>query len=55
MLSYSAYGAEGVVQNPILLTAEYVLLYSIAFFEIRRNWKSNAVGIQLKTFFTDQK
>jgi hypothetical protein len=55
MLSYSAYGAEGVVQNPILLTAEYVLLYSIALFEIRRNWKSNAVGIQLKTFFTDQK
>lgn len=55
MLSYSAYGAEGVAQNPILLTAEYLLLYTVAFVEIKRNWKSDVVGLQVKSFFQEPK
>lgn len=52
MLSYSAYGHPGGFgENPVLLIAEYSLVYVVLFFEIRRYWTKEAVGLQLKDFF----
>ena len=51
MLSYSAYTPEGVIQNPLLLTAEYVLLLFVVVVELKRNWQPGTIGVQLKAFF----
>jgi hypothetical protein len=52
MLSYAAYAhPSGFGENPILLIAEYSLVYVVLFVEIRKYWKKEAIGIQLKEFF----
>ncbi len=52
MFSYYAYSNEQFEQNPILLVAEYVLVYGVMIYEIIRYWQKDTVGLQLKSFFS---
>lgn len=51
MLSYFAYSNPEFAHDPVLITAEYTLVYGILLVEIRRYWRKDAIGIQLKRFF----
>ena len=51
MLSYFAYGNADFNESPILLIAEYVLVFGVLAFEIYKYWDKEAIGLQLKTFF----
>ncbi len=51
MLSYYAYSDPDFKQNVVLQAAEYLILYTLLIFEIRKYWEKKAIGIQLKEFF----
>lgn len=52
MLSYFAYSNPEFKPHPVLIVAEYVMVYGITIYEIIRYWRKDAVGPQLKLFFS---
>ena len=54
MISYYSYTLAKPDENStlmILTVFEYVVIYSLLIYEIRKNWNKKAIGIQLKSFF----
>lgn len=47
MLSYSAYGESGVVENKLFLITEYVLVFAVLIYEIIKYRKSGMIDLQI--------
>jgi len=52
MLSYSAYGVDAFKENTLLLITEYVILAVVMFYEIKKYWRKDVIGLEIKSFFT---
>ena len=54
MLSYSAYGPNGFQENLYLVATEYIVVFGIMIYELKKYSQKGIVALQLKSFFKDQ-
>ena len=54
MCSYWAYGTPEFTENTTLNTVVYLIVYGLIIYEIVKNWRKDAFGLQLKAFFTNK-
>ena len=54
MLSYSAYQFPEFAENKLFLITEYLVLFGVVFYEIRKYWRKDLIQLNVKEFFTNQ-
>ena len=53
--SYLAYSDPNFVENKMLNSILYILLFIFIIYELKQNWRKEAVGLQVKAFFTSNR